>query len=96
MIKCKVEFFGVPVQASEQKVEIEIKEGARLKDIIAALRRKLPGLEGNIIVAGKDKMIDGYTFNIHGKFYVDGYDDDKDIELVNGDKIAVLTIPIGG
>jgi hypothetical protein len=41
-------------------------------------------------------MVDGYTFNIHGKFYIDGYDDDKDILLKNGDIIAVLTIPVGG
>ena len=96
MIKCTVEFFGVPVKTSELKVEIEVKEGAHLKDVIGALRHKVPALEGNIIVPGKDKMVDGYTFNIHGKFYIDGYDDDKDILLKNGDIIAVLTIPVGG
>jgi molybdopterin converting factor small subunit len=96
MIKCTVEFYGVPVQAPGYKVEIEVKEGARLKDIIAALRRTLPEVEGKIIVTGQDKMIDGYTFNIKGKFYIDGYDDDSKLELKDGDKVAVLTIPIGG
>ena len=96
MIKCIVEFFGVPVKTTESKIEIELKEGAKLKDIIAALRHKLPALEGKIIVPGADRMVEGYTFNIHGKFYVDGYDNDSDIQLKNGDRIAVLTIPTGG
>jgi molybdopterin converting factor small subunit len=96
MIKCIVEFYGVPVTAPGQKVEIELKEGARLKDIIAALRVKLPEVEGSIIVTGQDKMIDGFTFNIKGKFYIDGDDDDSKLDLKDGDKVAVLTIPIGG
>lgn len=96
MIKCIVEFFGVPMKPTETKVEIELTEGAKLKDIIAALRRKLPALEGKIIVPGEDRMVAGYTFNIHGHFYVDGYDDDSNIQLKNGDRIAVLTIPTGG
>ena len=95
MIKCIVEFFGVPVKTTESKIEIEL-EGAKLKDIIAALRHKLPALEGKIIVPGADRMVEGYTFNIHGKFYVDGYDNDSDIPLKNGDRVAVLTIPTGG
>ena len=96
MIKCIVEFFGVPLKTTEMKVEIELKEGAKLKDIIAALRYKLPALEETIIVPGQDRMVEGYTFNIHGRFYVDDYDDDQDIKLKNGDRIAVLTIPTGG
>ena len=96
MIKCIVEFFGVPLKTTEMKVEIELKEGAKLKDIIAALRHKLPALEETIIVPEQDRMVEGYTFNIHGRFYVDDYDDDQDIKLKNGDRIAVLTIPTGG
>ena len=96
MIKCIVEFFGVPVKTTETKVEIELKEGAKLKDVIAALRYKLPALEGKIIGPGQDRMVEGYTFNIHGHFYVDGYDNDQDIQLKDGDRIALLTIPTGG
>ena len=96
MIKCIVEFFGVPIKTTETKVEIELKEGAKLKDVIAALRYKLPALEGKIIVPEQDLMVEGYTFNIHGHFFVDGYDNDQDIQLKNDDRIAVLTIPTGG
>jgi hypothetical protein len=60
------------------------------------MRQKLPDLEGKVVVKGQDKVIEGYSFNIHGKFYIDGYDDDSNLQLTNGDKIAIMTIPIGG
>jgi molybdopterin converting factor small subunit len=96
MTKCIVEFYGVPVNPTDLKVNIEVKEKAKLKDVIAALRQKVPALEGNIIVPGQDHIVEGYTFNIHGRFYIDGYDDDNDLQLKDGDHIALLTIPIGG
>ncbi len=96
MTRCIVEFFGVPVDPGDLKVEIEVPEKAKLKDVIAALRLKAPALEGNIIVRGQDHIVEGYTFNIHGRFYIEGYDDDNNLELKDGDRIALLTIPIGG
>ncbi|MGP8080400.1 MAG: MoaD/ThiS family protein [Dehalococcoidales bacterium] len=96
MPKCTVDFFGLPVNITELKVEIELKEDAKLKDIIAALRSNVPALEGKIIVPGEDRMVDGYTFNIQGRFYVDGIDGDKNLQLKDGDHIALLTIPVGG
>ena len=96
MPKCTVDFFGLPLKITELKVEIELKDEAKLKDVIAALRQKVPALEGNIIVPGQDRMIDGYTFNIHGRFYVDGFDGDQSLHFKDGDHIALLTIPVGG
>lgn len=96
MTRCSVEFFGVPTKATELKVEIEVKEGAKLRDVIAALRRKVPALEGSIIVAGEDRMVEGYTFNIHGHFYNDVDEKDENLQLRDGDRIALLTVPIGG
>lgn len=96
MTRCSVEFFGLPVKLAELKVDIEVKDGAKLRDVIAALRRKVPALEGSIIVAGQDRLIDAYTFNIHGRFYTDNDDENENLQLKNGDRIALLTIPIGG
>jgi molybdopterin converting factor small subunit len=96
MIRCNVEFFGVPIKLTEMKVEIELEEGAKLRDVIRALRRKVPAVEGSIIVAGEDRMIDGYTFNIHGHFYTENDNNDENLLLREGDRIALLTIPIGG
>jgi hypothetical protein len=41
-------------------------------------------------------MIDGYTFNIQGRFYVDGFDGDQSLHFKDGDHIALLTLPVGG
>ncbi len=96
MIKCSVEFFGVPIKLTEMKVEIDVKEEAKLRDVIAALRRKVPAVEGSIIVAGENRMMEGYTFNIHGHFYTENDNNDENLQLREGDRIALLTIPIGG
>lgn len=96
MTKCKVDFFGLPSNITELKVEIEVREGAKLRDIITALRLKVPALEGRVIVTGQDRMVDGYTFNIHGRFFVDGFDDNEELQLKEGDHIALLTMPVGG
>jgi len=96
MPKCTVDFFGLPTKITQLKVEIELNEEAKLKDVIAALRQKVPALEGNIIVPGQDHMIDGFTFNIQGRFYVDGFDGDQSLHFKDGDHIALLTIPVGG
>jgi hypothetical protein len=52
MPKCTVDFFGLPIYIKPLKVEIELKDEAKLKDVIAALRQKVPALEGTIIVPG--------------------------------------------
>jgi hypothetical protein len=56
----------------------------------------VPAVEGSIIVAGEDRMMDGYTFNIHGHFYTENDNNDENLQLHEGDRIALLTIPIGG
>lgn len=93
LFKCVVGMFGLPQEITElQKVEIELKDGASLRDVIAALRREIPKLEGYVVCAGEDQLMGDYTFNINGRFYFD----DRQIQLHNGDHIALLTIPRGG
>ena len=60
----------------------------KLTDIIGALRREIPALEGEVITPGNDYLMDGFTFNINGRFYVD----DRDLILKEGDHIILLTL----
>ncbi|MFC2072659.1 MoaD/ThiS family protein [Chloroflexota bacterium] len=93
MFRCVVGIFGLPHEITElQKVEIELKDGASLRDVIAALRREIPTLEGHVVCAGEDKLMGNYAFNINGHFYFD----DREIQLHNGDHIALLSIVSGG
>ena len=93
MFKCVIGLFGLPHEiTSVHEVEVELGDGASLTDVIAALRRKIPKLEGPVVRDGEDKLTDYYAFNINGRFYTD----DKEIRIRSGDNIALLALPTGG
>ena len=93
MIRCMVQLFGLPHEITElREVEVELKEGANLRDIIAVLRREIPALEGYAIYAGENRLMERCPFNINGRFYLD----DKEVQLQNSDRIALLTLATGG
>lgn len=93
MFKCVIGLFGLPHEiTSVREVEVELGDEASLADIITALRRKIPKLEGTVICAGEDKLTEYYAFNINGRFYTD----DREIRIHSGDNIALLALPVGG
>jgi len=93
MIKCVVELFGLPHQPTDlREVELGLKNGAGLEDVIAALRREIPSLEGHVILNGEDRLVDYCGFNINGHFY----SDEKDIQIQDGDRVLLMTLATGG
>ncbi|MBA7475474.1 hypothetical protein ES707_10845 [subsurface metagenome] len=93
MKRCIVQLFGLPHEVTElREVEVELKDGANLGDVIAALRREIPALEGRVIRAGENRLMEHCAFNINGRFYLD----DREIQLQDGDRIALLTLATGG
>jgi len=93
LFKCVVGLFGLPHGITgEHKVEVELKDEARLTDVIATLRREIPKLEGPVIRAGEDKLTEHYAFNINGRFYID----DKEIRICSGDNVGLLALAAGG
>lgn len=92
MFRCVVQMFGLPSEITElREVEVELNDGATLRDVIAALRDKIPALEGAAIRVGEDQLVEHYKFNVNGHFYYD----DMDLQLQSGDRIALL-VPIAG
>ncbi len=88
-----VQLFGLPPEITElQKVEVRLKDGANLGDVITALRREIPALEGRVIHAGENRLMEHYAFNINGRFYLN----DKEVQLQDGDRVALLTLATGG
>jgi len=84
--------FGLPSEITElREVEVELSDGATLRDVIAALKDKIPALEGTAICVGEDQLVEHYKFNVNGRFYYD----DMDLQLQSGDRIALL-VPIAG
>ena len=93
MVRCTVQLFGLPHEVTElREVEVELKEGVNLRDVIAALRREISALEGYAIRAGENRLMEHCAFNINGRFYLD----DKEVQLQNSDRIALLTLATGG
>ena len=93
MNRCIVQLFGLPREATElQKVEVGLKDGANLGDVIAALRREIPALEGRVIRAGENRLMEHCAFNINGRFHLD----DREFQLQDGDRVSLLTLAIGG
>lgn len=93
LFKCVIGLFGLPRDVTDKReVEVELRDEASLTDVIAALRREIPKLEGQIIRIGEDKLTEYYAFNINGRFYID----DKEIRIRSGDRVALLALASGG
>jgi hypothetical protein len=93
MIKCKVEMWGLPREVSGLgDVEVQLEEDASLQDAIAALKRKVPALEGAVISPGQDRIEETCAFNINGCFY----QNDENVQLKNGDCLKLVTVATGG
>jgi molybdopterin converting factor small subunit len=93
LFKCIIGLYGLPRGiVGGHQIEVELKDETSLIDVIAALRRALPKLEGPVILTGKDKLTEHYAFNINGRFYTD----DKEIRIRSGDNVALLALAAGG
>jgi molybdopterin converting factor small subunit len=93
MDKWVIPMYGLPREITEKReVEVELGEGAGMAEVVAALRKKVPALEGRAIVRGENRLADEYKFNINGTFYFAG----MDFKLKKGDRIALLVPMTGG
>jgi molybdopterin converting factor small subunit len=93
MPKWTIPMYGLQREITElRQVEVELPEGATMPEVIAAMREKIPSLEGPVIRPGEDRLVEQYKFNLNGRFYFDG----QDFELKPGDRIALLVPMTGG
>jgi molybdopterin converting factor small subunit len=93
MNKWVIPMYGLPREITEKReVEVELSDDAGMAEVVAALREKVPTLEGRVIVPGEDWLADEYKFNINGTFYFAG----MDFKLKKGDRIALLVPMTGG
>ena len=93
MFKCVIRIYGLPREISDvREVEVELKDGAGMADVVAALREKIPALEGPVIRTGEDRLVESFKFNLNGDFFFDG----MDFQLQSGDRIALLMPATGG
>jgi molybdopterin converting factor small subunit len=92
MFKVVIPMYGLRREITEaREVEVELRDGATMAEVIAAMREKIPSLEGPVLRKGEDRLVEQYKFNVNGRFYFDG----QDFKLNKGDRIALL-VPITG
>jgi len=92
-MRCVVEPYGMTDGiARARNIEVDLTEGARLSDLVAALRIARPTFDGKVIQPRENKLTRHYVFNVNGRFYVDEYD----LELRAEDHIVLLTFALGG
>lgn len=92
MAKWKIPMYGLPREITPlREVEVELGEEPNMADVIAAMKEKIPSLEGPVIRPGENRLIEQFKFNVNGQFYFDG----QDFTLHQGDRIALL-VPITG
>ena len=93
MSKFVIRMFGIPQQITNlSEVEVELENGAGIEEVIAALRNKVPALEGPVILRGEDRITENYAFVINGQFQPI----DSEIRIQNGDRIALVLLAVGG
>ncbi len=85
--------FGLSREVSGlPEIEVELEDDARLGDVVAALRRQLPVMEGPVIREGEDRLEDYCIFNINGRFY----HDENDLQIRDGERLRLLSLATGG
>lgn len=93
MFKCVIHMYGLPQEITPlREAEVELEEGAGMADVIAAMKEKVPALQGTVIRTGENRLEELYKFNVNGHFYFDG----MDFQLQSGDRIALLPPVTGG
>lgn len=93
MFTCKIPMYGLPYEVTTlREVEVSLPDDAGMAAVVAALREKVPTLEGPVVRPGTDRLQEQYKFNLNGTFYYDG----QDFTLRPGDRIALLVPVTGG
>jgi len=85
--------YGLPREITPMReVEVELPENADMRIVLAAMKAKIPSLEGPVIRRGENRLVDQFKFNVNGRFYFDT----QDFTLHQGDSIALLVPMTGG
>ncbi len=93
MFLCTIEIYGLPQSLIPyNKLEVELEDEARIKDVVVALKRKIPELEGPVIEQGQEHLLDNYAFAVNGQFQPG----ESDIQIHPNDKIVLVLLATGG
>lgn len=92
-MKLTVEMFGLARRLTQEKaVEIEVNEGATLRDVATALTNRYPVLIGQVFAPQTNEFVAPYFFVIDGKRPAQSLD----IQIQEGQKLVLMFQEAGG
>ncbi len=93
MFECVIPMYGIPREITEHReVKVKLNDEANMAEVIAAMKEKIPSLEGPVFRVGENRLQENYKFNVNGNFYYAG----MDFKLKSSDRIALLMPVTGG
>jgi hypothetical protein len=93
MFSLNIEMYGIPENITLQnKVAVDLADEASLKEVVVALKRKIPALEGTVICQGQDLLLEEYSFIINGQ----SHPGDSNIRIKRNDRIVLVLMATGG
>jgi hypothetical protein len=93
MFTCKVEMYGISPGITELTgAEVELNEGAAIDELVAALKAKIPALEGPVIQSGLNRLTESYGFIVNGQFHFS----EGETKIQKGDRVVLVLLAFGG
>jgi hypothetical protein len=87
-----VEMFGLSPVTNAASVQIELRSGASLADVVRGIADKMPVLVGKVIEKDRSRLVETYGFYVNGQFT----GEDPDLRLKEGDRVVLLLLATGG
>ncbi len=91
-MKIKVEMYGLAPYTEANSVDVEVKNGAGIEEILNTILQKIPALEGHVIQTGVNRLTETYGMYVNGRFI----GQDEHIEIKPDDRIVLILLAIGG
>ena len=90
-----VEFSAISrVLTGQSEFSLNLKKGASIADVVAALGKKFPQLLGQIIEKDGKALIPTNVFSVNGQKII--HESDTAFQPDNGDKLILLSLLSGG
>ncbi len=77
--------------SKEISAEIEVSDGATLRDVAAALAQRFPAFWGQLIVPETHDLVEPHFFHVNGRRA-----ESLDMSVREGDRILLMTVTAGG
>jgi len=91
-MKLTVEMYGLSPYTELNKVDLDLKDGAEIGELVGALGKKLPAFEGNVKEKGTNRLIEKYGIYLNSQFI----SQDEPVKLKANDRVVIILQAVGG